>query len=188
MGFYDLFMGPLERRLLNGMRRELIGLAAGDVLELGAKTGANFPYYRLDRLEKLVVSDLTLEPSIYHNAPRMAVFQECSALSLPFADESFDTVVETLVLCSVGDLRQAVREVWRVLRPGGHFLHLDHGLPAASSLAIIFRLLNLLWPHLTGGCNLNRDAKQQIVSCGFRPELALQDGSGIFSGGVARKP
>lgn len=188
MGLYDRFMAPLERRVLDGLRRELIGMAAGDVLELGAKTGANFPYYPLDRIGLLVVSDLTLEPPIYRNAPKMAVFQACSALSLPFADESFDTVVETLVFCSVGDLQLAVHEVWRVLRPGGRLLHLDHILPSKPAMAMLFRLLNLFWPRLTGGCNLTRDPGQQIMARGFLPELTLQDSSGIFFGGVARKP
>lgn len=188
MSLYDLLMAPIERRVLIGMRRELIGRASGDVLELGAKTGANFAYYRLNQLQSLVVSDLALDRSIHRNAPEMAIFRECSALSLPFADSSFDTVVETLVFCSVEDLAQAVREVYRVLRPGGRLLYLDHGLPTAPVLAGLFRWLNLLWPHLTGGCNLDRNVRQQIAGHGFRHELLRHDNSGIFTCGVASKP
>lgn len=187
MNIYDRLMKPLETRVLADMRRELITYAYGDVLELGAKTGANFSYYDSERVSSLIASDLRLDPAIYENAPAFVSFQECSAERLPFPDATFDTVVETLVFCTVGDVPAAIKEVRRVLKNGGLFLHLDHGLPASPTLATVFRGMNLFWPHFTGGCNLTRQPHSLIAATGFKHERQKSDSAGIFRWGVARK-
>lgn len=187
MSIYDRLMEPLETRVLAGMRRELISYAYGDVLELGAKTGANFQYYNPARVNRLIASDLRLDPAIYVHAPAFVSFQECSAERLPFPDATFDTVVETLVFCTVGDVTAAIKEIRRVLKSGGLFLHLDHGLPASPTLAAVFRGINLFWPHFTGGCNLTRQPHSLIAASGFKYERQENDSAEIFRWGVARK-
>lgn len=188
MSIYDRLMKPLEARVLADMRRELIGYAYGDVLELGAKTGSNFKYYDSKRITSLIASDLRLDPAIYENAPAFVSFQECSAERLPFPDATFDTVVETLVFCTVSNVAAAIKEIRRVLKSGGLFLHLDHGLPTSPTLAAAFRGMNLLWPHFTGGCNLTRQPHRMIAAAGFKYDREGSDNAGIFRWGVARRP
>lgn len=184
---YDLLMSPLERCCLAGLRQRLISQAAGEVLELGARTGANLPYYRWDRLTGLTLSDLVIDAELLRVAPPEATVRRCAAEQLPFPTASFDTVVETLVLCSVSSVREAVAEIYRVLRPGGCLLWLDHGLPQDGAFAQLLQLLNRFWPRWTGGCQLNRRMEREISTGG----LVLEQWSGgdaVFRYGVARKP
>ncbi len=109
---FDLFMLPLEAGGLGARRREYLPLAEGDVLEIGAGTGVNLPYYRFDRIRSLTVTDLELDrPTIRrrireagNGSLRVPVsMREADVQQLPFASESFDTVVFTLIFCSVPD-------------------------------------------------------------------------------------
>lgn len=188
MTCYDLFMAPFERVFLARARRALISNAYGKVLELGTKTGANFQYYLMEQIDSLTATDLVLDPGIYRHANKGVSFRECSAEDIPYPDATFDTVVETLILCSVTSVPKAVAEIRRVLKPGGIFLYLDHGLPVSPSLARLFHAVNRVWSHLTGGCNLNRRTEQQIESAGFVLEQHGSDGQLVFRWGVARKP
>ena len=129
---YDSFMSKAERDLLGDLRRTQLTEAHGDVLEIGAGTGANLPAYgtevrtltltepqppMLKRLQKRVDTAELPGPVTVLRAP---------AEDLPFDDDSFDTVVSTLVLCGTTDQQRALREVRRVLRPGGALLFVEH--------------------------------------------------------------
>ena len=187
MTFYDLFMAPFEKSILAKARRELIANAHGNVLELGTKTGANFKYYRLAQITSLTATDLVLDPEVYRNAPSNVTFQGCSVEDLPYPGGTFDTAVETLILCTVKNVPAAIAEVYRVLKPGGLFLYLDHGLPTSPRMAQLFHVINHVWPYLTGGCNLTRRTEQQIEAAGFVLERRGGDRKQIFRWGVARK-
>src|SRR5262249_38708803 len=89
---------------------------------------------------------------------------------LPFQDSSFDTVVTTFTLCSIGDVAAALAEFRRVLRPGGQFLFLEHGLSRNASVARWQNRLNGLQNLVACGCNLNRNIDTLIVDAGFRIE------------------
>jgi len=184
---YDFFMAPLEKRWLSQKRSRLMGLAAGQVLEIGFGTGANLKYYPTDRVTSLTVIDPDLAKAVPDDHSLRIRTEKGYAENLPFPDQAFDTVVETLVLCSVSDLNASLSEIHRVLKPGGLFIFMDHVLPENKVWAAVFRGMNLLWPHLVHGCNLTRSPHLLIEGHGF---TWVQTGSfarNIFRYGVARK-
>jgi SAM-dependent methyltransferase len=131
---YDPFLALGERRGMADRRRALLAGAEGRVLELGAGTGLNVPHYPA-AVRELVLSEpepamrAALERRVAR-AGHAAQVGPAPAEALPFADDSFDTVVSTMVLCTVHDLAAAIAETQRVLRPGGRLLFIEHGSPA----------------------------------------------------------
>lgn len=133
---------------LEADRTELLAAARGRVLEIGAGTGLNVRHYPRD-------TEVTFTEPDTKMARRVPMVQ-ASAEELPFADGSFDTVVSTLVLCSVDDLERSVAEIRRVLAPQGRLLFLEHVRAAdGSRLARWQDRLNPLW-HAVAGCDCNR--------------------------------
>jgi len=138
MDIYDIMMSPLEKSVLAPIRKRIIPMASGNVLEFGYGTGVNFKYYRSERISSLCALDIDLPPEVHAGTgfPIPVQFYKGRAEQLPFADNLFDCVVETLVLCSVSDLPAVISEVHRVLKPGGSFIFLDHVLPERKALLI----------------------------------------------------
>src|SRR3990172_2414128 len=127
---YHRMMASAERSFMRAVREEIAGGARGRVLELGAGTGANFAYYR-DHAEEIAAT----EPDPYmieraarraEAAPRPIALHQAPAEQIPFADGSFDTVVSTLVMCTVRDPAAALAEVRRVLKPAGQLRMYEH--------------------------------------------------------------
>src|ERR1700682_3326254 len=163
---YDAAFMRAERKGLRAMRQELLSQCAGSVLELGAGTGLNVGYYD-DGLARLVLT----EPEPHMAAKlRAAVTRariaaeviEAPAESLPFPDASFDTVVSTLVLCTVPAPDVVMREVRRVLKPGGRFLFIEHVRSDSPRLAGWQDRLRRLWSLLACGCQCNRNTLETI--------------------------
>lgn len=168
---YDRQLRKTEKAGLADMRRRLLAQAAGDVLEIGGGTGANLAHYRPS------VASLTLtEPdsSMLKRLERHAGTAMPSALvlrapaeDLPFDDDRFDVVVSTLVLCGVDDQPRAIREIRRVLRPGGRLLFLEHvraSDPAAAKKQDRMNWLN----RAVVCCDCNRPTLETIEQGGFR--------------------
>ena len=167
---YDPLMAQAERHWLGALREELVGHAEGETLEIGAGTGLNLPRYRTPR--RVVVTEP--EPSMLRHLERRphpagvpVLVGAASGDALPFPDHSFDTVVSTLVLCSVDSPSRVLAEVRRVLRPGGRYVFLEHGGSHDPRLARWQRRLEPVWKHLAGGCHLTRDATQLVEAGGF---------------------
>lgn len=169
---YDPFMRATEEQALGGWRRELLAGLGGAVLELGAGTGANLAHYP-PAVERLVLSEPDrhmrryLRERVRAAAPRARVVTaRCEAL--PFGPDTFDAVVSTLVLCSVVDLERALSEAWRVLRPGGALVFVEHvaaeGRPGRLRLQ---RLLQPVWRRMAGNCHLVRRTADAIAAAGF---------------------
>jgi ubiquinone/menaquinone biosynthesis C-methylase UbiE len=169
---YDPIGASMERRWMGGRRRRLLGGARGAVLEIGGGTGANLTHYRdVDRVT-IAEPDPFMRHRIGPKLEDARVPVEVSAAGaeeLPFPDGSFDTVVSTLVLCTVPDQESALDEVRRILRPGGRLLFIEH-VRAAGSTARWQDRLEPLWGRLLGGCHPNRDTVLAIEEAGFEIE------------------
>ncbi|KGD65290.1 hypothetical protein Y5S_01183 [Alcanivorax nanhaiticus] len=155
-------------------REHLLKQAHGKVLELGVGTGANFPLYTDQATEihgiepgeaLLAIAQKAAQQCV---APHRFHLQTGDAQALPYADESFDTVVACLVFCTIPDPQAAANEAFRVLKPGGTLLALEH---VASEKRWIRRLqagMNPAWKHLACGCQLTRDTATTFRDAGFR--------------------
>jgi ubiquinone/menaquinone biosynthesis C-methylase UbiE len=163
---YDGMIKGTEEAGLREMRRETLADAAGRTLDVGAGTGANIALY------PAAVGELVLAEPDPHmlrklrtkaaEAGRGAEVVEAPAESLPFEDSSFDTVVFTLVLCTVPDPEAALAEAARVLRPGGRLLFVEHVRSEDSGLARWQDRLEKPWRFFADGCHCNRDTVATI--------------------------
>jgi ubiquinone/menaquinone biosynthesis C-methylase UbiE len=175
--FYDRGFEATEEAGLREMRRELLAGARGRVLELGAGTGLNLQHYP-EAIESLTL----VEPDPHMTkqlrqklAPDQAELVEAPAEKLPFDDDSFDTAVVTLVLCTVPDPGAALAEIARVLRPDGRLLFLEHVRSRHPKLAKWQDRLETPWRFLGDGCHCNRDTTAALRSSRFEI-AALQRG------------
>jgi ubiquinone/menaquinone biosynthesis C-methylase UbiE len=149
----------------------LLDSARGKVLEIGAGTGANLPLYG-PNVEALTVTEPEAPMARrlakhLREQSRAADLVEASAEQLPLPDGQFDTVVSTLVLCTVPDPLRALREVWRVLKPGGQLLFLEHVRSDDPKLAKWQDRLNGINRIVAHGCNCNRSTLDVIKQAGF---------------------
>src|SRR5262245_44764788 len=168
---YDRPTAGFEAAGLRPARQRLLAGARGRVLEIGAGTGANLPFYRED-VETITVAEpegpmaRRLARRI-REQPRAVELVQAPAEQLPLADAQFDTVVSTLVLCTVIDQPRALREVRRVLRPGGRFLFIEHVRSDEPRLASWQDRLNGFNRVIAHGCNCNRSTLDAIGAAGF---------------------
>lgn len=177
---YDLALRPFARRI-DTLREELLSRSRGRVLELGVGTGLNLRFYP----PGVEVTGIEPDAAMLRRAkPRAAAravqLLEGDAQALPFADASFDTVVGTLVLCTVPDPALAMREARRVLKPQGRLLLLEHVRRNTPLAGRVLDALTPLWKHVAGGCHLNRDPSQHFAEAGFLPrdEILVWGGYG----------
>jgi ubiquinone/menaquinone biosynthesis C-methylase UbiE len=167
--FLDLAM---RSRVIARERPEALKDARGEVLEIGFGTGLNLPFYPSGVMRLSVVDPADLVPS--RTAERIAAARFpveraiVGAEHLPFDDRFFDCVVSTFTLCTIPDVASALREVRRVLKPGGSFLFLEHGLSDVPAVARWQRRLNPIQRAIGGGCNLTRPIDRIILGTGFR--------------------
>jgi ubiquinone/menaquinone biosynthesis C-methylase UbiE len=168
---YDRMMARTERDGLSARRAELLADASGDVLEIGGGTGANLSHYG-SGVTSLTVTEpeapmaRRLQAHIDERRPGTRLVQ-APAEQLPFEDGSFDTVVSTLVLCTVGDQPQALRELRRVLKPGGRLLFIEHVRSDDPQLAKWQDRLLGLNVRMGHGCHCNRATLDGIRAAGF---------------------
>jgi len=152
-------------------RRKLLGDLSGTVLEIGAGTGENFPFYPRG------IHWIGVEPNFYMQEHLLQRAQESGiegkllsglAEKLPVEDASVDAVVSTLVMCSVSDQAAALREILRVLRPGGRYLFIEH-VAAAEHSGLWWRqkLIKPAWKFFADGCNPDRNTGEAIRQAGF---------------------
>lgn len=170
---YDVLMWPLERGWLGKLRRTTLAQARGHVLEIGIGTGLNLPHYppSLDLVGiDPHLSMLTRARRRAAQMQRSVRWHQVSAESLPFADGSFDTVVGTLVFCTIPDPLRAFREVGRVLRTGGRIYLLEHVRSPHPLGAHVQDWITPVWRRLFGGCHPNRDTLAIARSAGIRIE------------------
>lgn len=168
---YDPFLWLGEAAGMRRRRRALLARAHGRVVEIGAGTGLNIAHYP-DDIGELILTEP--EPGMRRRLARrverhrrVAWISDAPAHRLPLADASVDTVVSTLVLCTVDDPHSALREIARVLRPGGQLLFIEHVRADARFLAACQDALREPWRHFAGGCVCNRPTAELMRANGF---------------------
>jgi ubiquinone/menaquinone biosynthesis C-methylase UbiE len=168
---YDRMLAGSEKAGLRERRARLLESARGKVLEIGAGTGANLLLYG-PNVEALTVTEPEAPMARrlakhLREQSRTVDLVEASAERLPLPDGQFDTVVSTLVLCTVPDPLRALREVWRVLKPGGQLLFLEHVRSDDPKVAKWQDRLNGINRIVAHGCNCNRSTLDVIKQAGF---------------------
>lgn len=168
---YDPLLWLGERAGMAARRRNLLGRARGRTVELGSGTGLNLEYYP-DGLDELILTEpeaamRTRLARRLHRSRRRARVLDASAEQLPFADGTVDTVVSTLVLCTVDDPDPVLREIERVLRPGGQLLFLEHVRSESPRLAHWQDRLAGPWRRFAEGCHCNRATLELIRASGL---------------------
>jgi len=155
------------------MRRRMIPLAQGIVVEVGFGSGLNLPHYDAARVERLVGVDpdgtmLGLAGPKSRALPFPVECIRASGESLPLADGFADTVVVTYAFCTIPDPQAALSEIRRILKPAGRLIFIEHGQAEGRWCRLWQQRLNRLWGSLAGGCHLTRDPLRLIREAGFR--------------------
>lgn len=169
---YNFVLYPLEHLSLGKLRTNLLSSAHGKVLEIGAGTGLNLSHYPSNvKFIKATDNDEAMLAEAKKRFPEGYVhFELVDAQALPYPDNEFDTVVATLVFCSVPDPDLALKEVYRVLKPGGSFLLLEHIKKNTPIMSKTLDTITPVWKLMAGGCHLNRDPSKSIQALGFKEE------------------
>lgn len=154
-------------------REKVVPQASGCVLEVGIGSGLNFPFYNATQVSKVWGLDPAPEMTKMAKRAAGALSFEVEFISLPIdqlplEDNSIDTVVVTYTLCTIPDTTGALRQISRVLRPGGELIFCEHGAAPDAGVRLWQDRLNPLWSRLGGGCNLNREIPAVIEAGGFQ--------------------
>jgi ubiquinone/menaquinone biosynthesis C-methylase UbiE len=171
---FDRLSGPMEKEV-GQHRDELLADLSGRVLEIGAGNGVSFRHY-----PRTVGEVVAAEPEAYlrhkaeqaaRDAPVPVIVSDSTAAPLPFEDASFDAAVASVVLCTVPDQLRALRELHRVLTPGGELRFMEH-VRADGRKARVQHWLDRsgIWPRLAGGCHCARNTVRAIEAAGFHIE------------------
>ncbi|MGK7877900.1 MAG: class I SAM-dependent methyltransferase [Xenococcaceae cyanobacterium] len=172
MGFYSEFILPrgiewtMSKPLFSEYRQEVLADVSGEILEIGFGTGLNLPHYP-PHIQKLTTIDTN--PGMNKFAKKRIQASKISidnrvlnGENLPMPDNSFDSVVSTWTLCSIAKVEQAIEEIYRVLKPGGKFFFIEHGLSNETKVQVWQNRLTPLQKIIGDGCHLNRNIKQLI--------------------------
>jgi ubiquinone/menaquinone biosynthesis C-methylase UbiE len=179
-----LSRGPSEKSFMDPLRQETAGQARGVVLEVGPGNGLNFSFYdpaQVERVEAVEPDTAMLSYARQRlESARVPInLVQAAAENLPFADATFDTVVATLVFCSVTDPERGLQEIRRVLKPGGTLYMVEH---VRSSKPWAARMQDIITPvarRVSGNCHWNRDTARKVSQAGLHI-TSQRDLSGIF--------
>lgn len=204
MGWYQRHVLPklidlaCSQKPMNELRSRYVPGASGAVLEVGIGSGLNLPHY-----SRQVTSITGVDPAAEltgmarERASRLSVPVDVLSVSgerIPADDASFDSVVCTWTLCSIPNVYAALREMRRVLKPGGRLYFIEHGRAPDAGVERWQRRIEPLWKPLAGGCHLTRKADELIADAGFRLtklDSGYQPGpkfAAFMTHGVAERP
>ncbi|MCX7596470.1 MAG: class I SAM-dependent methyltransferase [Fischerella sp.] len=172
MGFYSERILPylldwsLSDSNLAKYRQEVLAGVKGEVLEIGFGTGLNLSYYP-EHIHKIIAIDAnpgvkTLAQKRIQASSITVDHRVLNGENLPMADNTFDSVVSTWTLCSIANVEQALQEIYRVLKPGGQFFFIEHGLSHEPKVQVWQNRLTPLQKIIADGCHFNRNIRQLV--------------------------
>lgn len=183
---YDKNLKDAEERCLREWRASLLLHSSQVVLEIGCGTGLNLEHYPL-HIEKLILAepDKHMRQRLHEKLNGVATYPvevlDCAAETLALPDASCDVVVSTLVLCTVKNQEKALAEIYRVLKPQGRFLFIEHIAAENNPKRLSWqKKLEPLWKYLTCGCHITRRTEAAIKQAGFSfTEISQQSMRGV---------
>ena len=167
---YDLAMKPFERSRFYQIRKSMAGNAQGTVLEIGSGTGINFPFYRkADSVAAIEPDEAMRKRSLQRAAEAKVPIRTYAAKAeaLPFGDNVFDSVVATLVFCTIPEPEKALHEIQRCAKKGATLYFFEHVRMDQKPLGFLQDAMTPLWKKAAGGCHLNRDTLKLIRQSGL---------------------
>ncbi len=172
MGFYSRRIFPylldwsMSSPNFTQYRQEILTNVKGEILEIGFGTGINLSYYP-EEIHKIVTVDIS--PDVHELAKKRIQTSSITVdhhilngENLPMADHTFDSVVSTFTLCSITNIEQALKEIHRVLKPGGRFFFVEHGLSNEPDIQVWQNRLTPIQKVIGDGCHLNRNIRQLV--------------------------
>ncbi|MDQ0427373.1 ubiquinone/menaquinone biosynthesis C-methylase UbiE [Planomicrobium stackebrandtii] len=188
---YDAAMKPLEKTRFEKIRAGLVHKAQGRALEIGFGTGANFRYYRnveqVDAIEPNPAMAKQAVKRIRKSRIPIRLYQ-AKAEQLPFADNSFDSVVATLVFCTIPEPIRALQEIQRVSKPGAKLLLFEHVKMDQKIMGKTQKALTPIWKKLCDGCHLDRDTLELVKASGWEVQKVTSYYGGLFLTIECRNP
>lgn len=179
MGFYSKVIIPffydfsMDSEQINQGRKSILSkITEEKILEIGFGTGINLKFYP-ENVKHIIGIDANegmlkqAEQKISQSKIKIEIIHQSSE-SLPFEDESIDAVLSTYTLCSIKNVKSALKEIYRVLKPGGKYYFLEHGLADKPLTQKLQHLLNPIQNIWADGCNLNRNISELISDSGFK--------------------
>ena len=170
---YDPMIAKTETACLQDWRKELLDNAYGTVLEVGAGTGANINFYP-EQVGKLIISEpdefmrKRLLEKLSNSSLKDSQVKSFGMEDIDLADNSVDCVVSTLVCCSVRSPHEALKQVYRVLKPGGLFLFMEHVAAENNPGRLKWQnRINPIWKRISGNCHTNRETEKYMRETGF---------------------
>ncbi len=179
MGLYKKYILPglthwvCSQSNISGLRRMVVPQAKGRVLEVGIGSGLNLPFYDPAKVKQVwgVDPSYELRAVAEKKAADLAFDLEFIGLSgedIPLEKNAADTVLVTYTLCSIPDVLKALKEMNRVLKPGGELIFCEHGNALDDHIRRWQKRINPIWTKISGGCNLNRPIPDLIKESGFK--------------------
>ncbi len=173
---YPRIVGALGNpKPIDEIRRRMVSLAVGDVLELGAGSGVNFTYYDPDKISKVFALEpnrgmLERAAAERRRAKIEVEFLDLPGERIPLGDATVDTVVSTFTMCTIPGIVDTLRGVGRVLKPSGQFLFFEHGLAPDPQVRQWQRRIEPFFKLAFGGCHVTRHIPSLIMAAGLRIE------------------
>lgn len=179
MSLYEKYVLPTiidcacGQKVMQQQRERVVPLASGEILEVGIGSGLNLPFYDRSKVRRIVGVDPSaelLDKARQRIGTLPVELLRGSAEALPLDDASFDTVLLTFTLCTIPGVEAALRQMRRVLKPGGTLLFCEHGRAPDPAVQRWQDRLNPLWKRCFGGCNINRDMAALLSGSGLHIE------------------
>ena len=178
MGLYSKYILPkflncaCGTKPINHQRQKVVPLAEGKVLDIGIGSGLNIPFYKSDKIHKVIGIDpshelINLAKDLVNNSQTSIELFIGSAEAIPYPDNFFDTVLITYTMCTIPNAEIANREMWRVLKDDGRLIFCEHGLAPDNKISKWQNRIDPFWGKIAGGCHLNRDIQKLITDAGF---------------------